>query len=82
MFSGTGANSLNYAIGYATASNPLGPFTKYAGNPIVSRNDRAFGPGHGCVIKDGAGNLMVGLSPTKGRYKTLEPIHLHRSPLV
>lgn len=57
LYSGTGANSLNYAIGYATATNPMGPFVKYAGNPVVHRTDRAFGPGHGCVIKDRAGNL-------------------------
>ncbi len=57
LYSGTGANSLNYAIGYATAKKPTGPFTKYEGNPIVSRNEQAFGPGHGCVIKDGADQL-------------------------
>jgi len=57
LYSGTGANSLNYAIGYATAQNPMGPFVKYAGNPIVHRTEQAFGPGHGCVVKDGAGNL-------------------------
>ncbi len=57
LYSGTGANSLDYAIGYATANHPMGPFTKYSGNPIVHRNESAFGPGHGCVVKDGAGNL-------------------------
>lgn len=57
LYSGTGANSLDYAIGYATADKPTGPFTKHAGNPIVHRTDRAFGPGHGCVVTDGAGNL-------------------------
>ena len=57
LYSGTAANTLDYAIGYATATAPTGPFTKYAGNPIVKRTDRALGPGHGCVVKDGAGNL-------------------------
>jgi len=57
LYSGTGANSLNYAIGYATAQSPMGPFVKHAGNPIVRRTEQAFGPGHGCVVKDGAGNL-------------------------
>lgn len=57
IYSGTGANSLNYALGYATAINPMGPFTKYSGNPIVSRNEHAVGPGHGCVIEDGEGKL-------------------------
>jgi beta-xylosidase len=57
LYSGTGANSLDYAIGYATANNPMGPFTKYSGNPIVHRNENAFGPGHGCVVKDGDGKM-------------------------
>ena len=57
LYSGTGANSLNYAIGYATASQPTGPFVKYAGNPIVHRTETAFGPGHGCVVTDAAGKL-------------------------
>ena len=57
LYSGTGANSLNYAIGYATADSPTGPFTKHPGNPIVQRNEVAFGPGHGCVVADDAGQL-------------------------
>jgi xylan 1,4-beta-xylosidase len=50
MYSGTGADSPNYGIGYATAKSPTGPFTKYAGNPIVHRGDGIFGPGHHCVV--------------------------------
>ncbi len=57
LYSGTSASSLDYAIGYATATAPTGPFVKYAGNPIVKRGDRALGPGHGCVVTDGANNL-------------------------
>ncbi|MBN2314579.1 MAG: glycoside hydrolase family 43 protein [Sedimentisphaerales bacterium] len=57
LYSGTGANSLDYAIGYATADKPAGPFTKHPGNPIVHRTDSAFGPGHGCVVTDASGKL-------------------------
>ncbi len=57
LYSGTGANSLDYAIGCAAAEHPMGPFKKYPGNPIVHRNENAFGPGHGCVVKDGEGKL-------------------------
>ncbi len=57
LYSGTGASSLNYAIGYATAEHPMGPFIKYEGNPIVHRNEEAYGPGHGCVVEDGEGQL-------------------------
>lgn len=49
-YSGSGANSPEYGIGYATAKSPLGPFEKYAGNPIVHRGGNVLGPGHHCVI--------------------------------
>jgi beta-xylosidase len=50
-YSGTGADSPNYGIGYATAKSPLGPFTKFAGNPIAHRGGKVLGPGHHCVIE-------------------------------
>lgn len=38
----------DYAVGYATASSPLGPWTKYANNPIISRHSvKENGTGHG-----------------------------------
>lgn len=40
-YSGTGADSPNYAIGYATSNSPLGPFKKFAGNPIAHRSKGA-----------------------------------------
>jgi beta-xylosidase len=50
MYSGSGADGPDYAIGYATAKSPLGPFTKYSGNPIAKRGDGVFGPGHHSVV--------------------------------
>jgi len=51
MYSGSGANGPEYAIGYATASSPTGPFTKHPGNPIAKQGDGVFGPGHHCVVE-------------------------------
>ncbi len=59
MYSGTGANSPNYGIGFATASSPMGPFKKYEGNPIAARTETVFGPGHHCVIEGPDGNLWL-----------------------
>lgn len=50
MYSGSGANGPHYAIGYATAKSPLGPFEKHKANPIARRTDGIWGPGHHCVI--------------------------------
>jgi beta-xylosidase len=59
MYSGSGADGPDYAIGYATAKSPLGPFTKYAGNPIVKRGHGVFGPGHHCVVTAPDGKLWM-----------------------
>lgn len=50
MYSGSGADGPDYAIGYATSKSPLGPFEKHPGNPIAHRGNGVFGPGHHCVI--------------------------------
>ncbi|MHC4744590.1 MAG: glycoside hydrolase family 43 protein [Planctomycetota bacterium] len=55
LYSGSGAKGPDYAVGYATADNPMGPFKRAAHNPIIQRSKGLFGPGHGCAIKDGAG---------------------------
>ena len=57
LYSGAGAASRHYAVGYATAKSPMGPFTKYSGNPIIQGSETVFGPGHGSVTQDAAGNL-------------------------
>ena len=57
VYSGTGANSPNYAVGYATSKSPTGPFLKYPANPIICRGDGVYGPGHGCVTRDAKGGL-------------------------
>ena len=59
MYSGTGADSPNYAIGYATADSPRGPFKKYSGNPIVQRSEGIYGPGHHCVVTGPDGKLWM-----------------------
>lgn len=55
IYSGSGANTPDYAVGYATSDSPLGPFTRARNNPIVQRSEGLFGPGHGCAIRDGDG---------------------------
>ncbi len=55
LYSGSGANTPDYAVGYATADHPLGPFTRGANNPIIHRSEGLFGPGHGCAIQDAEG---------------------------
>jgi xylan 1,4-beta-xylosidase len=59
MYSGSGADSPNYAIGYATSDSPRGPFKKFSGNPIAHRVDGIYGPGHHCVVTGPDGKLWM-----------------------
>lgn len=61
MYSGSGANTPFYAIGYATAKDPLGPFEKYFWNPILKTDWGAefYGPGHNSVVKDENGTMWI-----------------------
>ena len=59
MYSGSGADGPDYAIGYATADSPLGPFEKYPMNPIAKRTKGIYGPGHHCVVEGPHGGLWM-----------------------
>ena len=51
----------HYAIGYATADNPLGPWARYPGNPVLTRTEHIAGPGNGAPVlsPDGTEWFMV-----------------------
>lgn len=48
----------DYAVGYATATSPMGPWTKYSGNPIIHGDMISqYGSGHGDLLFDEAGTM-------------------------
>ncbi len=48
----------DYAVGYAVADSPLGPWTKNPANPMIHRNIVGEkGSGHGDIFTDNEGNL-------------------------
>ncbi|MBN8823489.1 MULTISPECIES: glycoside hydrolase family 43 protein [unclassified Spirosoma] len=57
MYSANYFGGQHYAIGYATASSPLGPYKKAANNPIVAKNT----PNGGSVT--GTGHNSIAYSP-------------------
>ncbi len=59
FFSANDYNSRNYAVGYATADNVLGPYTDSPDNPILTTRDPAAGPGHQSVVEDADGDLWM-----------------------
>lgn len=62
IYSANHFESKDYAVGYATATSPKGPWTKYSGNPILRRDKEAaksvglVGTGHGApfICADGS----------------------------
>ncbi len=54
MYSANYYAGKNYAVGYATGSSPLGPFTKAANNPVLQKNvdqgGDVTGTGHNMVL--------------------------------
>lgn len=50
--------SEDYAVGYATAPTPMGPWTKNPANPIINRSIVGEkGSGHGDIFFDGDGHM-------------------------
>lgn len=58
-YSGSGAKSPDYAIGYATSGSPMGPFRKSYQNPIISRGSGIYGPGHNSLITLPSGQTWI-----------------------
>lgn len=54
MYSANCYQGKNYAVGYATSKNPLGPFQKAENNPVlqenVSKGGTVMGTGHNMII--------------------------------
>jgi beta-xylosidase len=60
MYSANYFGGKNYAVGYAVAENPLGPFVKAGNNPVLQKNielgGNVTGTGH-CMVLDVNGQL-------------------------
>lgn len=59
MYSANNFDGKNYAIGYATAKSPLGPFTKAANNPVLQKNSLVSGTGHNSITYSADGKQML-----------------------
>lgn len=58
FYSANDFRNIDYAVGYATAKSPMGPWTKYPGNPILNRAlIGQNGTGHGDFFTDSSGQL-------------------------
>ena len=62
MYSANFFGGKNYAVGYATSNDPLGPFVKAENNPVLQKNTDqggvVTGTGHNSVIRSKDGKTM------------------------
>ena len=59
IYSANDFRNPDYAIGFATAASPAGPWTKSSNNPIVSRKNIGInGTGHGDLLMDTNGKIL------------------------
>jgi len=74
LYSANHFMSVEYAVGYATAPTPTGPWTRYSGNPILRREFLDInGTGHGDVFMDG--DDMYYVFHTHASDKEVRPRH-------
>lgn len=59
MYSSNAYYGPHYAVGYATAKSPLGPFEKYADNPVLAQSGEVTCTGHNMVLTLPDGNLYT-----------------------
>ena len=58
-YSGNGYDAKEYAVGYAVADSPLGPYDKYGANPILSYTSKLYGPGHHSFTTSPDGSELI-----------------------
>lgn len=58
MYSANSYESHDYAVGFATANSPFGPWKKYEGNPILHNYMELVGVGHGAPFYDKEGKMQ------------------------
>lgn len=58
-YSGNSYESPFYGIGFATATSPYGPWTKYERNPILQKPHDLVGVGHSAMFRDKEGKLKI-----------------------
>lgn len=67
-----------YGIGFATANSPMGPWTKYGGNPILQKPRDLEGVGHSAMFNDKDGNLKI-VFHSHNRAGVIQPRKMHIS---
>lgn len=86
-YSGSHFESPEYAVGYATSDNPLGPWKKHAFNPVMKSTSYGHGTAHHCFTQspDGKETFIVyhrhhTLSETEPRALSIDRVRFVPDP--
>lgn len=91
MYSANYFGGQNYAVGYATSKNPLGPFEKSPTNPVLQKNvekgGQVTGTGHNMVFSSKEGQMLCvyhGRTETTGdkRVVFIDPMEIIDGQLI
>jgi len=77
-YSGNGYESPFYGIGFATATDINGPWTKYEKNPIFQKPGNLVGVGHSAMFTDKEGRLRIAFHAHNTDMK-IHPRHMYIS---
>lgn len=75
-YSANSYESQFYGIGYATATSPMGPWTKYEKNPILQKPEDLVGVGHSAMFRDKRGQLKIVFHAHNNQEK-IHPRHMY-----
>jgi len=80
LYSANGFFDPRYAVGYAVAASPMGPWVKSPRNPILQANERVRGPGHCSVVPspDGSEFFIVYHAHHDGGGVRRRPMYIDR----
>lgn len=77
----------HYNVGYATASSPLGPWTKAPENPVLTHTKEVSGPGHNALIESPDGKELYAIYHTHQmltggpkRHLAIDPVKVIEAP--
>ena len=72
-YSANDYQSPRYAIGYAVSDSPMGPYRKYAGNPILQRKEPITGTGHHSFTTSRDGKRLICVYHCHNSLTTIHP---------
>lgn len=85
LFYSAGASTeTRYAVSFAASDNPLGPFEKHLGLPILKTGSFLKGPGHQSIVPAGPASYMIfyhTVHPERRRYRGEPARYVERSYL-